>query len=495
MPDINSMLKERVEMRHQAIAGLILSLLFIGMLTLVLNTRQVKAGGTIYIRADGSVDPPVASISSVDNTTYTFTGNIHDSIVVERDNIVVDGISYILQGTWGGTGIDLSDRSNVIIKNVEIKAFYTAIYLSGSSNNSIKGNNVTNNRHGIDLHWSCNNTVSGNNVTNNYYGLWLYDSSYNSVYTNNITNNHYGIRLCFCAPRNKIYHNNIIRNWDQVYPRSSTNVWDDNYPSGGNHWSDYTGVDVKSGPNQDQPGSDGIGDTAYVIDGANQDNYPLMYPWDAPPPPSYALTIYSAPTGVTFTVDCVSCTTYWSGAYDEGAPVSLVMPEIHAVGDARYHWNQWSDGNTSQSRIVPIITNITLTAQYTGPSFELTVASSPMTGITFTINRASKTTPSTEWLLEGSHTIEMPETHNGYVWSHWLEDGDPKRIKTVTMSTNITLTAEYTEVPEPVGGKATPIDIPMNKPELLTPYIGLTMLLSVAVMTVVYVKKRKRELK
>ncbi|MCW3985022.1 MAG: hypothetical protein NWE91_01215 [Candidatus Bathyarchaeota archaeon] len=39
---------------------------------------------------------------------------------------------------------------------------------------------------------------------------------------------------------------------------------------------------MKSGPNQDQLGSDGIGDTPYVIDLNNQDRYPLMkpYPWD-----------------------------------------------------------------------------------------------------------------------------------------------------------------------------------------------------------------------
>jgi hypothetical protein len=62
-----------------------------------------------------------------------------------------------------------------------------------------------------------------------------------------------------------------------------TNVWDDGYPPGGNYWSDYTGVDVKSGPNQDQPSSDGIGDTPYIIDEYNQDNYPLMKPWSPTP--------------------------------------------------------------------------------------------------------------------------------------------------------------------------------------------------------------------
>jgi len=42
--------------------------------------------------------------------------------------------------------------------------------------------------------------------------------------------------------------------------------------------------------------------------------------------------------------------------------------------------------------------------------------------------------------------------------------------------------------PVPVGG----ISIPVNKLDLLAPYIGLTLLLAVAVVTVVYVKKRKR---
>ena len=43
-------------------------------------------------------------------------------------------------------------------------------------------------------------------------------------------------------------------------------------------WSDYNGSDEFSGPFQDEPGPDGIGDTPYDISGgSNQDKYPLMY--------------------------------------------------------------------------------------------------------------------------------------------------------------------------------------------------------------------------
>ena len=57
-----------------------------------------------------------------------------------------------------------------------------------------------------------------------------------------------------------------------------TNFWDDGYPSGGNHWSSYADVDVKSGSYQNGTGSDGIGDTPYNIDASNMDSFPLMGP-------------------------------------------------------------------------------------------------------------------------------------------------------------------------------------------------------------------------
>jgi len=207
--------------------------------------------------------------------------------------------------------------------------------------------------------------------------------------------------------------------------------------------------------------------------------------------PTHTLTIYSSPTEVTFAVNNSSHTTPWSEDYPEGTSVSLVMPETHTVGDAKYYWDQWSDGNTSRSRTVTMNSNITLIAYYTGPYYELTVTSIPVTGIPFTINGTTQTTTYTEWLLEGSYTLIMPETHNGYIWSHWLEDGDPNRIKTILLQ-GTTWTAVYEPAPPPVGGKATPINIPMNSPDILTPFIGITTLLAVAVVTIIYVKKRKR---
>jgi len=67
----------------------------------------VKAESTIYIRADGSVE-------GTDGNVYTFTGNINGSIIVEKDNVVVNGAGFTLQGDGNGRGIDLYDGSTGI---------------------------------------------------------------------------------------------------------------------------------------------------------------------------------------------------------------------------------------------------------------------------------------------------------------------------------------------------------------------------------------------
>ncbi len=261
-------------MAKETVSALILTLLLTSMLTLAFNVQPAKSdyasSETIYIQADGSIQPSDAPISSLDNVTYTLTDNItgnvpqlSSAIIIQRDNIIIDGAGYTLQCTEASGsdyGVELPGRSNVTIKNMKITAFWVGIFLYSSSNNSVSGNDTAaNDFAGVRLHSSSNNSVSGNTIANNGRGILL-DSSINSA----------------------IYHNNFINNTSQVSSYASTNVWDDGYPSGGNHWSDYAGVDEKSGLNQNQLGSDGIGDTPYVVDVDNRDNYPLMkpYPWN-----------------------------------------------------------------------------------------------------------------------------------------------------------------------------------------------------------------------
>jgi parallel beta-helix repeat protein len=484
------------------VSGIVLMLLLMAMFSLALNIKSTKAEwtGTVYIRADGSIDPPDAPIITYDNITYTLTDNITSSvcgIVVERDNIVIDGAGHCVRGSYSrfSAGIVLWERSNVTIQNVKVTAFMTGILLYSSSNNSIVGNYISNsfdcgiylcagsslniirvNRiennggFGVELFQSFNNTVSGNNVTANHYagiflygnypknnvisdndvvsneygivlrfsnnnmlvknnitnnlfgiylfessnntlrdntmngnrynfgldvsykeepsifindidesntingkpiyywinkhgvsvpknagyvalinctnvtikslelknnlqglllvnvrnstitknnitenyyaGVWLYSSSNNIISANNIEENSIGLSIHQSSNNtisgnniknnmgglwwlwrscgielletrfNSIYHNNFINNTKHVIIIGEThhNIWDDGYPSGGNYWDNYTSVDVYCGLYQNKTGSDGIGDTPYVIDPSNIDHYPLMSP-------------------------------------------------------------------------------------------------------------------------------------------------------------------------------------------------------------------------
>ncbi|RJS68917.1 hypothetical protein CW693_03645, partial [Candidatus Bathyarchaeota archaeon] len=291
--------------------------------------------GTVYIRADGSVDPSDAPIITVDNVTYTLTGRIASNangIVVERDQILLDGANQMISGkkTHESRGIDLSGRINVTVKNVQIENFTYGILVWESSNCTILGNNLIGNDIGIALSVSSNNTYTIGNtiIANHFAGVWLYKSIKNTISRNNLTNddhgigisvssnnsisenyiasNNYGIWLQNRSSDNHIYHNNFIDNVLQacISPLDMTgylNIWDDGYPSGGNYWSSYNGTDVYGGSYQNVIGSDGIGDIPYIIDKNNTDRYPSMAPFN-----SFDVGVWD---DVAYNVDIVSNST------------------------------------------------------------------------------------------------------------------------------------------------------------------------------------------
>ncbi|NWG11260.1 right-handed parallel beta-helix repeat-containing protein, partial [Candidatus Bathyarchaeota archaeon] len=170
-----------------------LTVLLTFVISIALEVHVVKASGTIYIRSDGSIEPSDAPLSTNDNVTYSLVSNVTsnaDGIVIERDNIRLHGVSYILQGTGAQNyyiGIDLAGRKNVAIEKIEIKAFSIGIRLDSCSNNIISGNIVT--KHNYDgirlLRGSNNNVVFRNILTDNNPNIRLdFSSNYNTIYGN-----------------------------------------------------------------------------------------------------------------------------------------------------------------------------------------------------------------------------------------------------------------------------------------------------------------------
>jgi parallel beta-helix repeat protein len=231
-------------------------------------------------------------------------------------------------------GVFLSGRSGVTVKNLNIKDYDHGVYLFASDSNNLTNISAWNNYYGIGIYSSSDNTLSSNSMNSNLYdGISLYnvagsilanniansnayygiaiDNSGSNTITNNTTdsnsrygifiglycidntitenmisnNGQYGLVIYLYSNNNQIYHNNFISNAQQaVFYGAPTNLFNKEYPIGGNYWSDYAGVDEKSGPNQDQLGSDNIGDTHYTF-GNSQDDYPFMQKngWQTPP--------------------------------------------------------------------------------------------------------------------------------------------------------------------------------------------------------------------
>jgi len=189
-------------------------------------------GNTIYIKSDGSIDPPTAPIQQVGDV-YVLTSNINESIVIERDDIIVDGSGYVLQSE-SAIGLKLSQRNNVTVKNFRVMGFLIGIKLENSNNSIIANNIIANNGYyGIWLQNSNNNTVLGCTTTRNNYGIYIQDSS------KNVLSNNFAMDSARCA----IYLGN---SFDNTISRNTAQYCVDGFAanySSNNRFTDNTATD------------------------------------------------------------------------------------------------------------------------------------------------------------------------------------------------------------------------------------------------------------
>jgi parallel beta-helix repeat protein len=230
-----------------------------------------------------TIDSTVVGCSFNSIYNNNITGNSGEGIqfATSSENSIHD--NNITDNGYDGLYLDRGSANNEIVRN-NIKNNdrdgIMCVIISGC--NTISGNNISDNKHnGITLTLNSNvNIISENNILNNTNGIQISNSEYpsdNTVSGNNITNNNVGIVISQ-ASTNQIYHNNFDNNEIHFLAEISANNLDNG--SEGNYWNDYNGTDSNG---------DGIGDTPYVIDADNQDNYPLMKPIDIPEFPSWTI--------------------------------------------------------------------------------------------------------------------------------------------------------------------------------------------------------------
>jgi nitrous oxidase accessory protein len=210
------------------------------------------------------------------------------------DNTIVNSSSYglyfngtlcanstFLQGVINNDniGIQLSSATLVDISKTTITNNTYGVRFTQTTYSTISQSDISHNNQGITFSGSLchNNSLLNSNVSLNIMGIVLDTSKDNRIIENDVMYNENFNLWIIDSDGNHIYHNNFIGE-SQAYVSALSNIFDDGYPSGGNYWSDYAGIDQHFGPGQDQNGSDGIGDTPYQVGMLNDDLYPFMRP-------------------------------------------------------------------------------------------------------------------------------------------------------------------------------------------------------------------------
>lgn len=200
------------------------------------------------------------------------------------------------------------DCVDVRVANISVSQTYAGIAAEYVTNLTVLNTSLTGNSMGMSIS-DCSNCVLAQNLLadNLEYGALVQHTSGSVVYGNNISNNSVGLSL-WMDDNITVYRNIFSENAQQAMQDQCENVsWDAGYPQGGNYWSDYAGTDLFSGPDQDVPGPDGIGDTPYGIDVSGSDRYPLTGVPVIEPIPEFEL-LFVVPVVI---LACLALNAFW----------------------------------------------------------------------------------------------------------------------------------------------------------------------------------------
>jgi parallel beta-helix repeat protein len=333
----------------QGTAGI--QIAFSSRITISNNTASDNNMDGIYIK-DSSTNTLTSNVASYNRhgiyLRYSSGSTLSDN-VMEQDGILLEGSNanfttqvidtsntvngkpvYYWQNVIGGTipsgagQVILAECENITVENQNLSDGSVGILAAYSSGLTIQSNEISHNSWaGIHLYGYTDSLIANNTVSDSEVGISADGYSGLVIINNTISHSEIGLQLFVYIEGAIVYHNNFINNTLQAYDDGSifgppySSIWDNGYPSGGNYWSDYSGVDNCSGPNQDIcPDSDGIGDTPQLGYMWFTDHYPLMAPFSTSP------SAPSAPQNLQATPGNQQVHLKWIAPYDGGSPIT-----------------------------------------------------------------------------------------------------------------------------------------------------------------------------
>lgn len=293
-------------------------------------------------------------------------------------------------------GIYLYSTMMAQVFDNSVASTYYSLTISYTQNSSIFDNTVTSGSYGIDSSNNQGFTYFDNRVVNSAYSFYSYNDNIGQIHGNSFVNATADILYIWYSGHLTFYHNNFMDGTSvptYIYGLSGVN-WNLSLPTGGNYWSNYTGT-----------GTNGIGTTPYIINGANVDYLPLTSRW--------------ATSTVTFVETGLPAGTSWSVSFGQSSITSSTTTIV---------FEQTNGMQMSQSYVIPSVpgfrtssgsgsvflngTDKIITLSFSPYSYQVAfVEKGLQAGASWTVTLGSSTKTST------SSTITFTETNGTYAYT------------------------------------------------------------------------------